>query len=298
MKIAVIIAVHDRLELTRRCLDCLSHSQTVHDLEIIVIDDGSTDDTEAWISGNRPEVTILKGDGNLWFGGATQMGIDYVLNSKNPADYILTLNNDTFPNPGAIDTMVAFSDACTVVAAAYHEEDTGRETSSGFLWNFKRGLIGLTETPLWSSSLTSSIEVDAVATTATLIPSNLLARVKSISLRLHPHNRYDALLSAHLRDVGARFIVPKELLFSHLYGEGTRYVSCRQMSFFEFWKSRFSNPILVSYFPGQMHLNFFAAPNKFMGIFRCSYLLVIFITQALVSFCNSCRIFTKKVTNR
>ena len=290
MKVSVIIAVHDRLAYTQRCLDALDASVTDHELEIIVINDGSSDGTPEWLAQNKPHVVVLEGDGNLWFGGATQMGINYVLNLKAPADYILTLNNDTFPNPDAIDTMVAFSDDQTVVAAAYLEEDTNRETSAGFQWHFWSGLIGLTETSDWIPSMTTNIEVDAVATTATLIPVKLLRRVKPISLRLHPHNRYDALLSANLRDAGARFVVPTKLLFSHLYGGGARYVPCRQMSISEFWKSRFSDPILVSYLPGQIHFGFFAAPSRFLGTVRCLHLLLIFTAQVLVVLWGSIRL--------
>ena len=79
MKISIIVAVHNRLNYTQRCLNSIwSKSQTKHELETILVDDGSTD-TSDWVIKNMPDVTILKGDGSLWFGGAMQKGIDFAL---------------------------------------------------------------------------------------------------------------------------------------------------------------------------------------------------------------------------
>jgi GT2 family glycosyltransferase len=37
---------------------------------VIVVDDGSSDRTAEEVAENYPKVTILKGDGNLWWTGA------------------------------------------------------------------------------------------------------------------------------------------------------------------------------------------------------------------------------------
>jgi len=37
-------------------------------------------------------VVVLKGDGNLWWAGATNLGVEYAI--KNNYDYVLTINND------------------------------------------------------------------------------------------------------------------------------------------------------------------------------------------------------------
>ena len=42
-----------------------------------------------------PEIILLHGDGNLWWTGATNMGVRYALAKVNQGDYILTLNDDT-----------------------------------------------------------------------------------------------------------------------------------------------------------------------------------------------------------
>ncbi|HET6225685.1 MAG TPA: glycosyltransferase family 2 protein [Bacteroidia bacterium] len=93
--IFIIISVYNRKELTSNCLSSLQR-QTYKYFETIIIDDGSTDGTSEMICEKFPGVHILKGDGNLWWAGATNVGIEYVLRDRkaNDSDYILTLNND------------------------------------------------------------------------------------------------------------------------------------------------------------------------------------------------------------
>jgi GT2 family glycosyltransferase len=93
--IYIVIPVYNRKELTFQCLQHLA-KQLYKNFTVIVVDDGSTDNTEDMIKQNFPETIILKGDGNLWWAGATNLGIKYVQQvSKNILeDYILTLNND------------------------------------------------------------------------------------------------------------------------------------------------------------------------------------------------------------
>jgi len=93
--IFIVIPVHNRKEFTRNCLCSLS-KQTFKEYQVIVIDDGSTDGTSEMIMSEFPDVHIIKGDGNLWWAGATNEGVNYVLKNcnDNGIDYILTLNND------------------------------------------------------------------------------------------------------------------------------------------------------------------------------------------------------------
>ncbi len=95
MKIAIIIPVFNRRETTLKCLGLLKNNVLIPDdtlLQIIVVDDGSTDGTATAIGQAYPEVKILTGDGNLWWTGAINKGVEFAL-SQN-FDYLLTLNDD------------------------------------------------------------------------------------------------------------------------------------------------------------------------------------------------------------
>lgn len=102
-KIVIIIPVLNRKEFTKNC--CLSlRKQTYKNFKTVIIDDGSTDGTAEMLEKDFPEVYVIKGDGNLWWTAATNLGIKYAL--ENRADYILTLNNDTIATKDFLEKMV------------------------------------------------------------------------------------------------------------------------------------------------------------------------------------------------
>ena len=93
MRVFVVITVHNRKEYTRACLNSL-RKQANSAFSVVLVDDGSTDGTREMIRNEFPEITLLEGDGRLWWTGATNLGIQHVLQICQPDDYVLLLNND------------------------------------------------------------------------------------------------------------------------------------------------------------------------------------------------------------
>lgn len=102
--IHVVIPVHNRKEYTRGCLISLLQ-QDQKNFDICVIDDGSSDGTSEMIQEEFPEITLLKGDGNLWWAGSMNKGIRHILEFCQPNDYILTLNDDVILSPDYISNL-------------------------------------------------------------------------------------------------------------------------------------------------------------------------------------------------
>jgi GT2 family glycosyltransferase len=100
-KIGIVIPVFNRLSYTQDCLKMFDEQKNSHfflknEIHTILIDDGSTDGTSEWVTSNFPNVIVLKGDGNLWFSGAVNMGTKYSFEKYN-SDYILLWETDIFP---------------------------------------------------------------------------------------------------------------------------------------------------------------------------------------------------------
>ncbi len=92
-RVGVVFPCYNRKELTLLCLKSLSRINTKGiDLQIILVDDGSTDGTSDAVKNDFPEVEIIYGDGNLWFTEGTNVGVRRAL-EKN-CDYVLMMNDD------------------------------------------------------------------------------------------------------------------------------------------------------------------------------------------------------------
>ena len=107
--IHVIVAVHNRLNLTINCLNSLRKQINFNDLNIIVVDDCSNDGTEEYLKKNFPEIKILKGTGSLFSAGCFHLGIEYALKICKENDWVLLVSNDSEVSPNAITELVKFS---------------------------------------------------------------------------------------------------------------------------------------------------------------------------------------------
>jgi GT2 family glycosyltransferase len=102
-KVAVVVPIHNGIDQTRRLLDSLRNG-SYPNLDVIVVDDGSTDGSAATLVREYPEVTIVPGDGDLWWTRATNSGVSTAL--ARAADYVLTINNDAVMDRDAAAIMI------------------------------------------------------------------------------------------------------------------------------------------------------------------------------------------------
>jgi len=73
-KVHIVIPVYNGWEQTKVCLDALRESK-YKNLEIIVVDHGSTDETKAALPIEYPEVVHVFGDSSLWWTGTKSFGV-------------------------------------------------------------------------------------------------------------------------------------------------------------------------------------------------------------------------------
>jgi GT2 family glycosyltransferase/protoporphyrinogen oxidase len=99
---AVILAYNNVAD-THECLDSLQ--QTTYPLQIVLVDNGSTDDTPNLTRAKYPHVHVIENGENLWVPAGYNVGFEYAL--AQGADYILLLNNDTIVLPDMVDALLA-----------------------------------------------------------------------------------------------------------------------------------------------------------------------------------------------
>jgi GT2 family glycosyltransferase len=227
-RVYAVVAVHDRVGFTRDCLRALS-AQSYARLNIVVVDDGSVDDTAAVVQKEYPEVTLLRGDGDLWWTGATNLGVAWVLERADDQDYVLTLNNDTVVEPDYVETLVRaardFAPALVgSVAVDARDGDTIADGGPVVTWGLaKWGMLGPRR------SLRACIEQgfvmaapDCLSGRGTLIPVECLRRVGLFDARRLPQYGADYEFSRRAARAGYRLLVSyASPVFSHVDATGT-----------------------------------------------------------------------------
>lgn len=96
--VTIIILTWNQRDLTLDCLASLATMNYPSDrLQIIVVDNGSRDDTIVAVSERFPHITVLKNSENLGYAGGNNVGIRHALDAG--ADAICILNNDVIVDP-------------------------------------------------------------------------------------------------------------------------------------------------------------------------------------------------------
>ncbi len=103
MKVSFIIPLYNCLPLTQAMLASLRATVPAglaH--EIILVDDGSTDGTRAWLSSLGAPTRVILNDRNLGFAGACNRGA-----AAAQGEFLFFLNNDLVLLPGWLEPMLA-----------------------------------------------------------------------------------------------------------------------------------------------------------------------------------------------
>jgi GT2 family glycosyltransferase len=103
-RISCIVVNWNGWQDTVECLDALKDC-TYPQMTVIVVDNGSTDDSRSKIRAAHPDILLLESKKNLGFAAGNNIGIRVALTQE--ADYLWLLNNDTRPAPNALCELVA-----------------------------------------------------------------------------------------------------------------------------------------------------------------------------------------------
>jgi GT2 family glycosyltransferase len=111
MNIAILMACHNRIETTRKCLYSLFNQDfNQHKFHVFLVDDGSIDGTFDMVKSQFPAVTALHGNGSLFWNGAMRLAWTEAL--KFDFDYYLWLNDDVQLMPDALKRLLAVTTEC------------------------------------------------------------------------------------------------------------------------------------------------------------------------------------------
>ncbi len=97
--ISVVVLNWNGSRVIGQCLDSL-REQTYRPLEVIVVDNASTDGSAELVKKKFPWVKLVVNEKNLGFGGGNNVGIQ-----ESKGSYIMMLNNDTRLDPACVEEL-------------------------------------------------------------------------------------------------------------------------------------------------------------------------------------------------
>jgi N-acetylglucosaminyl-diphospho-decaprenol L-rhamnosyltransferase len=237
MTVHVLMPVFNRLAMTQSMLAYLRAQVVDEPLELVVIDDGSTDGTGNFLK-SQPDVTVLSGDGSLWWGGAIDLGLRHVLANAAADDWVLFVNNDTRIESGFVQALLscARQHAPAAVGSAIRDtEPPHRLLSIGPRMDPWRMLVGdmLDTTPLDDGLARDAVPADALSGRGVLLPAAALRAVQGMRPNWLPHYLADYELALRVRSAGWRLLVCLSAsVYSHEeYGNSFRGANLRERLF-------------------------------------------------------------------
>jgi len=218
--IAILIPVHNGLDFTKRALISINESICVSNqvsatFIIIVIDDGSTDGTQDWIKNNYPDVVVLNGTGDLWWGGAINLGMEYSRTVQD-FDYVLFFNNDLIVNKNYFKILISaihdYDKNTVLVSKVYYLDEPKKVFSMGGFFNPTTGLSYIINYKLEKKiDFTSPIKIDWFGGMGTLIPMDGINEVGYIDNKNFPHYKGDFDYALRLKKRGFNIIADPRL---------------------------------------------------------------------------------------
>lgn len=222
-----VVPTHNRSELLLRCLGCLQ-AQRRGDLHPVVVDHGSGDGSADKVAAAWPEATVLRGDGNLWWTGATNIGVRWVMERCTPGDHILTLNDDTEVNSDYLGHLLDAVDGHPrrLVGSVAVDLESGLVTDGGVAvnaWTARHMVRGVGKTPdeLQAQEGPGVWGTDVLPGRGTLVPVTAFRDVGIYDEAHLPHYGADYEFSARARHGGYETVIQgTALVWSHTRSTG------------------------------------------------------------------------------
>ena len=100
-KVGIVVVTYNRLELLKDVIESI-RQQTFTDFDIVVVNNGSTDGTADWLSGQDDVITITQE--NLGGAGGFNTGMRYV--AEHGYEYCWVMDDDVICSPTALEELM------------------------------------------------------------------------------------------------------------------------------------------------------------------------------------------------
>jgi GT2 family glycosyltransferase len=211
INIAVLITCHNRIQETQACLKSLFNQKKIENinLKVFLVDDGSVDGTKEHVNINFPQVNLIDGNGQLYWGGGTFLAWETALEDNIEYDYFLWVNDDTFLFEDAISILLASKkNEDDIITGSICDPITKKRTYGGAIFNrsflrpLKYNVVDINGKPQ---------EIDTINGNAVLIPLTAFKKIGKFDKDLtHLGGDLDYSLRARKLDIKI-FLTPSHI---------------------------------------------------------------------------------------
>ena len=188
----IVIPVHNRKATTLNCLSHLKNNGDLDNYQVVIVDDGSTDGTAEAIKATYLDITVLPGDGDLWWTGGIALGMEYA--HAQGAKFIIWLNDDCLPEPGTLDGLISYIRVKPSTLAAptcYVGSLDGAHQHNGF-----QGRTGC------NAKTGEILEVNGMSGWCVAMPASVIDQVGLPNTKRFPHYSGDDIYTLQVTKAG------------------------------------------------------------------------------------------------
>ena len=215
--VSAIVVTHDGLAFTRLCLESVLASHGIGNLELLVVDNASTDGTLEYLtllSSRDTRARVFRNDTNLGFAAAVNLGL-----SEARGRTLAILNNDTVVPPRALATLFDHLQDSTVGLVGPVSNEAATEAEIELTYATYAGLIRAARDRARTHAR-RALEVSMLTMFCVAMRRDVLQQVGPLDERFELALFEDDDYSLRVRAAGLRIVVAEDVLVHH-FGEGS-----------------------------------------------------------------------------
>ena len=271
MTVNIIIPVFNRIKETKKIISNLRVQDTDEEIKILIIDDGSTDGTFEWLR-SQEDLFFLRGNGKLLWGGAINLGINYIIKNHPKDKWILFINNDVEVKKDYINNLLKIANKNYPAAVGSVVKNKKKEIVSigPRIDPSKLEVEEIYKKDLEFKNEIVFEDVDALSGRGVIYPLKSIIEVKGLNSKIFPHYYGDYSLSMKINKKGYKLMTSLEAIvftdedFKYIIKQRKNYKIIRKLfsrkstsffySYFFFWwqasnfKQRLSLPLRMLIF--------------------------------------------------
>jgi GT2 family glycosyltransferase len=235
MKASVIVLSWNGMDYLADCLDAVL-SQDYPDLEVIVVDNGSTDGSADFVEQHYPQVRLIRNARNLGFAAGNNVGL-----RAATGDVLVLLNQDTVVRPRWLQTLVTTLEDPTIgiVGCKLLYPDGTIQHAGGRIVDARGSSRHIGRGEMDAGQHDAAQDVDFVTGAALAVSREAFIRVGPLDEGFMPAYYEDTDWSYRVREAGLRVVYCPDSLATHYESTSSQTGTYAHHAVFHYGRLRF-----------------------------------------------------------